>query len=246
MDFGGKTPWGLQIGYTPDEDFTNSLNIALNLLTQNEEATIVANPQVLAQDGKMAEITVMTEEYYMMTADIAGAYGYARSELEKVESGTKLTITPHLGDNNDITLELAIEVSNSIPRASESGLPRVTRRTATNTVRVKDGGTVALAGLTENRTLTDKQRVPGLSKLPLIGGLFKNTKDVNASREIAVFVTAHIIPEPGQSVEFIETSTRTTTRATQAPIRPIAGPMVRPMGGDFRMRLRDSLSRPTR
>ncbi len=246
MDFGGKTPWGLQIGYTPDATFTNSLDIALNLLTQNDEATILANPQVLAQDGKVAEITVMTEEYYMMTADITGSYGYARSELEKVESGTKLTITPHIGDNNDITLELAIEVSDSIPRGRASDLPVITRRTATNTVRIKDGGTVALAGLTENRTRTDKRRVPGLSKLPLIGGLFKNTRDEGASREIAVFVTAHIIPEPGQSVEFIESSTLTT----QAPIRPMAGPMARPMvrptEGNFRMRLRDSLTRPTR
>jgi type II secretory pathway component GspD/PulD (secretin) len=238
MDFGGKTPWGLQIGYTPDATFTNSLDIALNLLAQNDEATMLANPQVLAQDGKVAEITVMTEEYYMMTADITGNFGFARSELEKVESGTKLTITPHIGDNNDITLELAIEVSDSIPRGRASDLPVITRRTATNTVRIKDGGTVALAGLSENRTRTDKRRVPGLSKLPLIGGLFKNTRDEGASREIAVFVTAHIIPEPGQSVEFIESSTPTI----QAPIRP----MVRPMEGDFRMRLRDSLTRPTR
>jgi type II secretory pathway component GspD/PulD (secretin) len=237
LDFGGKTPWGLQIGYTPDATFTNSLDIALNLLTQNDEATILANPQVLAQDGKVAEITVMTEEYYMMTADIGSTY-YARSELEKVESGTKLTITPHIGDNNDITLELAVEVSNSIPRGRGSDLPVVTRRTSTNTVRIKDGGTVALAGLTENRTRTDKRRVPGLSKIPLIGGLFKNQRDLGTSREIAVFVTAHIIPEPGQSVEFIDPS----TPITQAPIRPMA----RPMEGDFRMRLRDSLSRPTR
>ena len=238
VDFGGKMPWGLQIGYTPDAEFTNSLDIVLNLLAQNDEATILANPQVLAQDGKVAEITVMTEEYYMMTADITGSYGYARSELEKVESGTKLTITPHIGDNNDITLELAVEVSDSIARGSESDLPVITRRTATNTVRIKDGGTVALAGLTENRTRTDKRRVPGLSKLPLIGGLFKNTRDESASREIAVFVTAHKIPEPGQSVEFIQPS----TPRTRAPIRP----MVRPMEGDFRMRLRESLSRPTR
>jgi len=240
-DFGGKMPWGLQIGYTPDATFTNSLDIALNLLTQNDEATILANPQVLAQDGKMAEIQVMTEEYYMMTAEATGGYFYSRSELEKIESGTKLTITPHIGDNNDITLELAIEVSDSIPRGIGSDLPVVTRRTSTNTVRIKNGGTVALAGLTENRTRTAKRRVPGLSKLPLIGPLFKNTRDEKASREIAVFVTAHIITEPGQqgqSVEFIESS----TPITQAPIRP----MVRPMEGDFRMKLRDSLSRPTR
>jgi general secretion pathway protein D len=238
MDFGGEMPWGLQIGYTPDAGFTNALDLALNLLASNDEATVLSNPQVLAQDGKMAEINVVTEEYYMMTATTTSSQFYTRQELEKIESGTKLSITPHIGDNNDITMELAIEVSDSIPRSRGSDLPRVTRRTSTNTVRIKNGGTVALAGLTENRTRTDKRRVPGLSKLPFIGSLFKNTNDEKSTREIAVFITANIIPEPGQSVEFTELSTPTT----QAPIRQ----MVRPMEGDFRMRLRDSLLRPTR
>ena len=236
VDFGGKMPWGIQIGYSPDATFTNSLDLALNLLAQNDEATIIANPQILAQDGKMAEITVMTEEYFFMTQPIVTTSFYSRSELEKIESGTKLNITPYIGDNNDITLELAIEVSDSIPRGRESDLPVVTRRTSMNTVRIKNGGTVALAGLTENRTRTDKRRVPGLSKLPLIGSLFKNTNDEKSTREIAVFVTATIIPEPGQqSIEFVEPSMPTIT---QAPIRPLER--------DFRMRLRDSLSRPIR
>lgn len=232
-DFGGNAPWGIQIGYTPDATFTNSLTMALNLLAENDEATILAKPQVLAQDGKVAEINVMTEEYYMMTSEMTGFY-YTRAELEKVESGTKLSITPHIGDNNDITLELAIEVSDSIPRGRGSELPVVTRRTSSNTVRIKNGGTVALAGLTENRTRLDKRRVPGLSKLPLVGGLFKNTNDEKASREIAVFVTAHIIPEVSQAVDFAQPQ----PPAIQAPIRSV--------GGDFRTSLRESLSRPIR
>ena len=211
LDFGGKVASGFSIGYTPDQTFTNSLTATLNLLASNDEATIIANPQVLAQDGKAADISVMTEEYYFMTGNQnqqqGGFFGSYYSELEKVESGTKLNITPHIGDNNDITLALAIEVSDSIPRGRESDLPVVTRRTSTSTVRIKDGGTVALAGLTENRTRTDKRRVPGLSKIPLIGGLFKNTNDEGASREIAVFVTAHLIPESNQEINFTQQPT---------------------------------------
>ncbi|GAI49322.1 unnamed protein product, partial [marine sediment metagenome] len=112
-DFGGRMPWGLSIGYTPDATFTNSLNLALNLLAQNDEATILSNPQILAQDGKVAEFNVVTEEYYMMSAEEGGGYYYSRAELQQIESGTKLSITPYIGDNNDITLELAIEVSDS-------------------------------------------------------------------------------------------------------------------------------------
>jgi len=233
-DFGGKMASGLQIGYTPDATFTNSLTMALNLLAQNDEATILAKPQVLAQDGKVAEINVMTEEYYMMTAQNITAGFYSYQELEKIESGTRLSITPHIGDNNDITLEMAIEVSDSIPRGRGSELPVVTRRTSKNTVRIQDGGTVALAGLTENRTRLEKRRTPGLSNLPLVGGLFKNTNDVGASREIAVFVTAHTIPEANRPLDFAQ------------PQMPAIQPPIRSMGGDFKTSLRESLSRPIR
>ncbi|MGD8786088.1 MAG: hypothetical protein PVJ60_01585, partial [Phycisphaerales bacterium] len=194
LDLGGKIAGAISIGYTPDATFTNSLVMALNLLEENDEATIMAKPQVMAQDGKRAEINVMTEEYYILTAPDTGTY-YTRSEMETITSGTKLSIIPHIGDNNDITLDLAVEVSDSIPRGRGNDLPVVTRRTSTNTVSIKNGGTVAVAGLTENRTRLSKQEVPGFSKIPIIGALFKNKSDTKADREVAVFVTAYIIPD---------------------------------------------------
>jgi type II secretory pathway component GspD/PulD (secretin) len=157
--------------------------------------------------------------------------------MQEIESGTSLQITPHIGDNNDITLEISVEVSDSIARGSETDLPVVTRRTAQNTVRIKDGGTVALAGLTENRTRTDERRVPGLSKLPLIGKLFESTNRENSSREIAVFVTARIVPDTVENVSFEE------------PVAPAASNVAAPLpqeqetDEDFRTNLRESLMR---
>jgi type II secretory pathway component GspD/PulD (secretin) len=228
-DFGGEGPWGVQIGYTPDAIFTNALELTLNLLAQNGEATILSKPQVLAQDGKESKIEVTTEEYYMLTSpEISGSF-YTRTELQEIKSGTILTITPHLGDNNDITLQVSVEVSDSIPRGRGSDLPVVTRRKAENNVTIKDGGTVALAGMTENRTRKDIRRAPGLSALPLIGGLFKSTNNENSTREIAVFVTARLVSNSGQTVQFTQPSD------IPAPFRPA--------GDDFKARLRDSLSR---
>jgi len=227
-DFGGEGPWGIQIGYTPDALFTSSLELTLNLLAQNGEATILSKPQVLAQDGKESKIEVTTEEYYMLTSPaVAGNY-YTRTELQEIKSGTILTITPHLGDNNDITLQVSVEVSDSIPRGRGSDLPVVTRRKADNNVTIKDGGTVALAGLTENRTRKDIRRAPGLSALPLIGSLFKSTNNENSTREIAVFVTARLVSNTGQTGEFTQPSDM------PAPIRPV--------GNDFKARLQESLS----
>jgi type II secretory pathway component GspD/PulD (secretin) len=229
LDFGGESPWGIQIGYTPDAVFTNSLELTLKLLAQNGEATILTKPQVMAQDGKESRIEVTTDEYYFLVAPEVTNSFYTRSELETITSGTTLAITPHLGDNNDITLHVAVEVSESTPNRRASDLPVVTRRRAENNVTIKDGGTVALAGLKENRTRKDLKRVPGLSQLPLIGSLFKSNSNENSSREIAVFVTAHLVSNTGETTQFTQPS------EIPAPIQPA--------GGDFRSKLRESLSR---
>jgi type II secretory pathway component GspD/PulD (secretin) len=150
------------------------------------------------------------------------------TRLQKIESGTVLTITPYVGDNNDITLQMAVEVSDSVPQARGSNLPLVTRRTAKNAVTVKDGGTVAVAGLTENRSRTDEQKVPFLGDIPLIGGLFKNHNNDKSNREVAVFVTAHLVAEGTQP---------TNRLAEPAPVA--ATPEAAP--DDFRRQLENSM-----
>ncbi|MEI7837809.1 MAG: secretin N-terminal domain-containing protein, partial [Planctomycetota bacterium] len=55
---GPSWPWGIQVGYTPGKEFTNSLLLTLNLLSQNEGATVVSSPQIMAQDGKEAQIKI--------------------------------------------------------------------------------------------------------------------------------------------------------------------------------------------
>jgi Flp pilus assembly secretin CpaC len=107
-------------------------------------------------------------------------------------------------------------------------------------VRIKDGGTVALAGLTENRTQLKYKRVPGISRVPLIGYLFRNNESDESTREIAVFVTAHLVSETGQPVSF----GGPPSAGIQVP-----GSTLPQFGGErsgdqgFKMRLRDSLSR---
>jgi len=231
-------PWGVQIGYTPDRAFTDSLMMALNLLQENSQADIIANPKVIAQDGRQAEMRVIQEEWFMMTGPTsADLYSYARAELQKIESGTVLTITPRIGDNNDIMLTMAVEVSDSIPKARGSELPLVTRRTAKNAVTVKDGGTVAVGGLTENRSKSSEKRVPVLSNLPFVGELFKNRNNDKASREVAVFVTAHLVPE----------GTQLTSTSSAGPVGPTGPVDVQTMRGqaespdDFRQKLAESM-----
>ncbi len=187
---GTNWPWGLQIGYTPAREFTASLNLALNLLEQNLEASIVASPQVMAQDGKPAQVAVTTEEYFQ----IATTGVFTTAQLQQIESGTSLQITPRIGTDDKVTLQIQVEVSDVVSRG-ENNLPIVTRRQATNTVTIQSGGTAVLAGLMDSRTDTTWRSVPGASRAPLVGRLFENEGARASSRQIAVLVTASLLDD---------------------------------------------------
>jgi general secretion pathway protein D len=62
-------------------------------------------------------------------------------------------------------------------------------------VTVRDGGTVAVAGLTESRTRSKESKVPGLADIPIMGKLFTNNDNDKDSREVAVFITASLVRE---------------------------------------------------
>jgi type II secretory pathway component GspD/PulD (secretin) len=187
-------PWEMMIGYSPNREFTDALSLTLNLLTQNDEATIIASPQVLAQDGKEAEIKVTTEEYFQITSE-AGAF--LRADLEKIETGTILRITPQVGGDGKLTLDMNIEVSDVVARGKEN-LPVISRRTARSTVQIESGGTAAIAGLLDSRSQFGKAGVPGASGLPLLGRAFRTDTLNHQARQVAVFVTATSV-DPDES-----------------------------------------------
>lgn len=185
---GPSWPWGIQIGYTPGKEFTNSLLLTLNLLAKNEEATIVANPQIMAQDGKEAQIKVTTEEYFqIVTTGI-----YVNAQLEKIESGTTLKIIPRMSSGNEVTLDILVEVSDVVARG-ENNLPVVSRRSAKSTVRLQNGGTAAIGGLMDTRSQDIRTRTPGLGEVPWLGRLFRTDNNSTSTKQVAVFITASVV-----------------------------------------------------
>lgn len=193
---GPDWPWAIHIGYTPSKEFTNALLLTLNLLAQNGEATIVSSPQLMAEDAREAGMSVTTEEYFQIVSEGV----LTQVDLETIESGTTLKITPRVGDQDQITLEMAIEVSDVVSRGQDN-LPVVTRRKANTTVRVRDGGTAVIAGLMDSRTELIERNVPGAADMPMLGRLFQNDAATNESKQLAVFITATLVDEAELTAE---------------------------------------------
>jgi len=167
----------------------------LNFLSANQQATIIANPQVLAQDGTESQIRVTTEEFFEILTESETTTAVL-GQLEEIETGTILSITPRVGQDGKITLDMDLEVSDVTGRG-EDNLPVVSRRTAQSTVTIQNGGTAAVAGLVDSRSRTDRSGVPGTANLPLIGYMLGSRDLDHQARQVAIFITAHLVNENG-------------------------------------------------
>jgi type II secretory pathway component GspD/PulD (secretin) len=176
----------IALGYTSGRAFTNALNLTLNLLSENNQASIVASPQVLAQDGLESVIRVTTAEFFQILSENDA---FIRSDLEEIETGTILRITPQVGRDDTLTLDMELEVSDVVARG-EQNLPVVNRRTVQNTVQIETGGTAAVAGLSDMRNQQIKRGVPGLRFLPFVG---RTDIASSKSQQVAIFVTATLV-----------------------------------------------------
>lgn len=176
----------IALGYTSGRTFTNALGLTLNMLSENNQAAIVASPQVLAQDGIESVIRVTTSEFFQILTEDES---FIRSDLEEIETGTILRITPQVGRDNTLTLNMELEVSDVVARG-EQNLPVVNRRTVQNTVQIENGGTAAVAGLSDLRSQQGRGGIPGLRDIPFFG---RNDTMQSRTRQVAIFVTATLV-----------------------------------------------------
>jgi general secretion pathway protein D len=109
-------------------------------------------------------------------------------------TGVILGVTPRVNKNGLVQLDISQEVSNSVPTTT-SGIdsPTIQQRQLSTTVVVKNGDTIALGGLiTDNRSM-GKSGVPYLSKVPLIGALFRDTNNSTSRTELILLITPRVM-----------------------------------------------------
>jgi type IV pilus assembly protein PilQ len=123
------------------------------------------------------------------------------SSVAFLPSGTLLKFRPFICEDGYVRMEINPEESTAtitIPPGSSTVIPSKTITQVKTNIMVKDGRTIIIGGLfKEDLTNTDSQ-VPMAGDLPIIGLLFKKTKDANIRTELIILITPHIINEPEQ------------------------------------------------
>ncbi len=171
-----------------------AFDITLNAMLRNNKASILASSKVATMNNRPAAISVVDVVSYVF---VAGGQTEQISVKEQ-QVGVKLTILPHINPEGWITTEVAPEVSSITDwRGVNNDIPQIKRRTSTTTVRVKDGESIIIAGLLETQSGKTVNRVPILSKLPLLGGFFRSSEERIVKTDLIIQITPHILPPEG-------------------------------------------------
>jgi len=184
----------------PASEFTNLL-FTLKALVGEGKAGIRSRPRVATLNGEKATIDISLDEYYTIVTDLGYSGGVLRTQLQVIKSGVMLEITPHIGDNNDITVDVVTEVSdvasrqNQVAENKSGNLPVIRRRKADTCVRVKEGDAIVIGGLIETQEQNNVEKVPILGDIPLVGGLFRSTKSNTIEKEVIIFITPRLMKE---------------------------------------------------
>jgi len=205
----GQGPLQGSLVYGTAGEFKEFLTTTLTALVSEGKARVLANPRVATLNGKKANIEI-TQDRYFRTSGIpatsipsgdAGAgtdkdstlfSPFVQSQIQTIKAGIMLDITPWVGAEGDITVEVTPTVSN-LTGVSADGLPEVSQRTVTTTVRVKDGETIVIGGLKQEEETVSVSKLPILGDLPLLGPLFRHTRKASRQSELIILVTPRIL-----------------------------------------------------
>ncbi|MFH1867715.1 MAG: secretin N-terminal domain-containing protein [Candidatus Omnitrophota bacterium] len=192
----------LQIGQLDSEGY----QAIIQALREYGQTNLLSSPRIAALNNEEAKILVGTNQPYATRSISQTSGGASNIEAENVtflDLGVKLYVTPTINEDNYITMKIKPEVSSRVSDytivSSGNTIPVVKTTTTETTVMVKDGATIMIGGLIEETDQESVKEVPGFSRIPFLGNLFKTKSrgsgDASSAEktELVIFLTPHII-----------------------------------------------------
>ena len=173
-----------------------NLGATIEALESQGLVEVLAEPNVLAINGKQASFLAGGEYPYPVVQGIAGGVGGSVT-IEFKEYGVRLNFIPTITPRGTIRLQVAPEVSSlDFTQAVEvSGfeIPSIDVRRVKSEVELNDGQSFAIGGLLDNRETKTFQKIPFIGDVPILGRLFQSISKTRNNTELMVIVTPEIV-----------------------------------------------------
>jgi len=140
-------------------------------------------------------VTVFQDSAAFANAAGSGAAQTPYPASEYVDLGVKIKATPTLHSHHEVTLQLEFEI-RALAGTSINGIPVITNRTLTQTVRVKDDETTLIGGLLDNEETRSLVGLPGFANLPGLGYAFGGRNNSLTNTELLILVTPRRLRDP--------------------------------------------------
>lgn len=197
---GGSASGG--IGFNSNDNNFTSL---IDLLAAQNQANILAEPNLVAMSGETASF-LAGGEIPVIAPQASNTGGTITVQYKQV--GVSLAFTPTIiGDR--INLKVAPEVSQvttegqvsvNVGTGASIIIPAISTRRASTTVELGSGQSFAIAGLLQHNTTQTVTKVPGLGDVPILGSLFKSDAFQREETELVIIVTPYLIEPTSQQL----------------------------------------------
>ena len=181
---------------------------ALSLLETQGDVDVLSSPRIATVNNQKAVIKVGSDEYFVTsiknttTTTSTTTSDTPEIELTSFFSGIALDVTPQIGEDDEITLHVHPTVTDVTEKqkvielnGDEYNLPLAFSevRETDSIIRARSGQIVVIGGLMQNKNVKTVAKVPVLGSIPLLGGLFRQTREEKLQSELVILIQPKII-----------------------------------------------------
>jgi MSHA type pilus biogenesis protein MshL len=179
-----------------DSDFS----LLLDAMSEQGKTVVLSNPKISTLNNQPAVIKVATEDvYWERDIDYDTDNSWAVSTPRWITIGILLKVTPQISSDGLIIMDIHPSVTDKVGEAKspEGDLaPILDVREISTVVKVRNGQTIIIAGLLQERKKDEVISVPFLGKIPLLGIFFSKTVQENKKTELIIMLTPKVVTEP--------------------------------------------------
>ncbi|MEI8349279.1 MAG: secretin N-terminal domain-containing protein [Candidatus Omnitrophota bacterium] len=179
----------------------SNYSVIIKLLEEFGETRNLSSPSIAVIDGQEAKIMVGTSQAYVTTTiETGGTTATTAAQVQFIDVGVQLYVTPSINDDGYVTMKIRPEVSTvddhlnyQIAPDVTNTVPIVAKTTAETTIMVKDGETIIIGGLRKDEKIKTVDKFPLLGDIPLLGAAFRSVNEKLEKQEIVVFITPRLL-----------------------------------------------------
>ncbi|HQF91340.1 MAG TPA: type II secretion system secretin GspD [Synergistaceae bacterium] len=173
----------------------------VKLLNKYDAINVLSMPRLLCTDNKESTLQVgqVIPQLKGAVSDTSNPSAVQNS-YEYKETGIILKVTPHVRSGTLVALDID-QTLEEVLTTTANATPTTAKRQVKTTVLVQDGQTIILGGLIKEAEKSMKNRVPGLSYIPIVGNLFTTTVKQKEKIDLMIFLTPYILESPQEASE---------------------------------------------